>query len=116
MRRTIQTLLALIVVSGTGWGGLQAFQHRCAKDNVALAEALIREDRVCTPNEKMTIVKAAATPNGSACIEFTSQDARPESIRVERAVLDGSGFAYVSGEEYGQKCGKVAEDFTYKTP
>jgi hypothetical protein len=113
MKRTIQSLLALVVAAGSAWGGLQAFGHRCGKDNVVLAEALIRRDRVRTPNEKMTIVKASATPNGTACIEFTSEDARPESIRIERAVLDGGGLAYVSGDEYGEKCGTVAEDFTY---
>lgn len=114
MKRAIQTLLVLVVVAGTAWGGLQAFGHRCGKDNVALAEAIIRQDRVRTPNEKLTVVKASATPNGTACVEFTSEDARPESIRVERAVLDGGGLAYVSFDEYGEKCAVVSEDFTYK--
>lgn len=113
MKRSLQILLALIVAAGIGWGSIQFMGHRNARLNVALAEALIREDRVRTANEQMTIVKAAATPNGTACIEFTSEDARPESIRIERAVLDGRGLSYLSFGEYGEKCAVVSEDFTY---
>jgi len=114
VKRAVQILLVLVVVTGAAWGGLQLAGHRIAKHNVALAEDLIRHDRVTTPNGRMTVVKATATPNGSACIEFTSQDARPESIRIERAVVDSRGVSYVNVDEYWEKCRVVAEDFTYK--
>ncbi|HXJ11724.1 MAG TPA: hypothetical protein VNH19_05565 [Candidatus Limnocylindrales bacterium] len=115
MKLAIQILLALVVVAGTAWGGLQLVGHKNAKNNVALAEALIRRDRVRTPNEKLEFTSLKATPNGSVCIEFTSQDARPESIRIERAVFDTGGISYVAADEYWAKCRLVSEDFTYKT-
>jgi hypothetical protein len=116
MRRAVQILLAIIMAAGTAWGGLQLVGHKNAKKNVALAKVLIRQDRVRTPNEKLEFTSLKATPNGSVCIEFTSQDARPESIRIERAVFDTGGISYVTADEYWEKCRVVSEDFTYKTP